>query len=64
MKVLGMWSIVALAQDGGGKLEGRLTLEDGQPVRYAAVVIPELDEGTLTDAIGDLAFDDLPAGAY
>ncbi len=57
-------SALALAQEDRGRIEGRITLEGGEPVRNAVVVLVEEGESTLSDARGRFAFDDVRTGTH
>lgn len=56
-------SISTFAQS-PGKISGRITLVDGQPIASASVSIVETNRGTLTDNQGNYAFNNIPAGKY
>ena len=56
-------SLLAGAQN-TGKIEGKITLEDGMPLSGATVYIKSLDKGTVTDFDGKYTIDDVTAGTY
>ena len=47
-----------------GKIEGKVTLEDGMPMSGATVYIKTLDKGTVTDFDGNFILDDIEEGLY
>jgi outer membrane receptor for ferrienterochelin and colicins len=53
----------ALAQD-EGRIEGRVTREDGTDLGGVAVRVEPLDEVVLTDPEGGFTFESVPAGTY
>jgi iron complex outermembrane receptor protein len=53
----------AAAQD-PGRLEGRITRQDGAGLNGVSVRIEQLDQVTLTDASGAYSFAGVPAGTY
>ena len=54
----------AAADEGTGRLEGRVLAKDGVPHPGVVVVIQELSREELTDRQGRYAFNSLPAGSY
>ena len=56
-------SLFASAQN-TGKIEGKITLEDGMPLSGATVYIQSLDKGTVTDFDGKYTIDDVAEGTY
>lgn len=56
-------SLLAGAQN-TGKIEGKITLEDGMPLSGATVYIKSLDKGTVTDFDGKYTIDDVAEGSY
>lgn len=60
--LLSLASLV-LAQD-TGRIEGRVTRQDGTPLPGVAVQIDQLDQVALTDSEGRYEFAAVPAGAY
>lgn len=47
-----------------GKISGRITLVDGQPVGSASVSLIEIQRGTLTDENGNYSFNNVVPGKY
>jgi outer membrane receptor for ferrienterochelin and colicins len=54
---------LAAAQE-TGRIEGRVTREDGSGIRGVSVRIDQLDQVVLTDGQGSFAFSGVPAGTY
>ena len=54
---------VAVAED-TGRIEGRITVEDGRGHGGVAVLLQELSRATLSDNNGTFTFADVPAGTY
>ena len=43
---------------------GQVVNEENLPLQQAAVYLPELQKGTITDSLGNFEFSDLPAGIF
>lgn len=56
--------VPATAQTRPGRIDGRLSLEDGRGVAGATVLINETSAVTLTGAQGNFVFDGVPPGTY
>src|SRR5262245_43223222 len=54
---------LAMAQD-AGRIEGRVTREDGSGISGVSVRLDQLDQVVLTDAEGNFAFAGVPPGTY
>ncbi|HYH47557.1 MAG TPA: carboxypeptidase regulatory-like domain-containing protein, partial [Thermoanaerobaculia bacterium] len=54
---------LAVAQE-QGRIEGRVTREDGSGITGVSVRLDQLDQVVLSDAMGDFAFADVPPGSY
>ncbi|MEA2560905.1 MAG: iron complex outerrane recepter protein [Acidobacteriota bacterium] len=53
----------AVAQE-QGRIEGRVTREDGSGITGVSVRLDQLDQVVLSDAMGNFAFADVPPGSY
>ena len=56
-------SSLAVAQE-QGRIEGRVTREDGSGITGVSVRLDQLDQVVLSDAMGNFAFADVPPGSY
>ncbi|MEE8278104.1 MAG: TonB-dependent receptor, partial [Thermoanaerobaculia bacterium] len=54
----------APAQEGQGRIEGRVTRESGEGMGAVAVVVDQIGAATLTDARGNYRFSNVPVGTY
>ncbi len=54
---------LAVAQD-QGRIEGRVTREDGSGISGVSVRLDQLDQVVLSDSMGNFAFADVPPGSY
>jgi iron complex outermembrane receptor protein len=54
---------LAVAQE-QGRIEGRVTREDGSGITGVSVRLDQLDQVVLSDAMGNFAFADVPPGTY
>ncbi len=54
---------VSFAQQGAGRLEGRV-VKEGQGVGAVTVLVNELKKAEITDENGAFVFDPIPAGSY
>ena len=54
---------LAVAQE-QGRIEGRVTREDGSGITGVSVRLDQLDQVVLSDAMGNFAFADVPPGSY
>ena len=55
---------VVVAQDRGGRIEGRLIRDDGSGVGGASVVLNETSATAITRSNGAFSFSSVPAGSY
>jgi outer membrane receptor for ferrienterochelin and colicins len=54
---------LAVAQE-EGRIEGRVTREDGSGISGVSVRLDQLDQVVLSDSMGNFAFADVPPGSY
>jgi iron complex outermembrane receptor protein len=59
-----LWADPGLAQQGSGRIEGRVVREDGSGVGGVSVVLNELSLTDITQVSGIFAFSNVPAGTY
>ncbi|MFP5286125.1 MAG: TonB-dependent receptor domain-containing protein, partial [Thermoanaerobaculia bacterium] len=68
--VVGLWLVLLLAGSGlamaqeQGRIEGRVTREDGTGITGVSVRLDQLDQVVLSDAEGNFAFAGVPPGSY
>ncbi len=61
--VLALLSAQSIVAQNGG-ISGRLTFDDGEPVAFATVNLPALNQHTLTNESGHYQFKNIPPGQY